>query len=105
MPRKKIASKLFSKNSAKLPRATLVQFPCPERQRLTELYAKATIDLSTMIEALNDTAISYEQDVFNAAWEQCECYQRRCSDIRKLIYGHLSSHRCGLQVLRALAPS
>src|SRR5579872_7433544 len=57
------------------------QMPCPERVRLMDLYSKATRDMSEMVTALSDVAISYELDVFNRAWEHCECARRLCSDI------------------------
>jgi hypothetical protein len=70
--------------------------PCAERRRLMELYSKATRDLWQTIEALGDTAIAYELDVFNRAWEHGENALRHCSDIRQQIYSHVHRHRCAL---------
>ena len=72
------------------------QMPCPERVRLMDLYSKATRDMSEMVTALSDVAISYETDVFNRAWEHCERARRHCSDVRQQIYAHITAHRCAL---------
>jgi hypothetical protein len=69
-----------------------------EQKRLLTLYSEATAKLSDLAIILAGTALSYERDAFERAWEHCEDAGALCARIRKEMYLHIELHRCALQL-------
>jgi hypothetical protein len=77
---------------------TVREMRCTEQKRLLDLYSEATAKLSDLSIILARTALSYEREAFERAWERCEDARALCAGIRKEMYHHIELHRCALQL-------
>ena len=80
---------------------TVQRMRCAEQKRLLDLYSEATAKLSDLVIILAGTALSYERDAFERAWERCEDARAICTGIRGEMYRHIEIHQCALQLALA----
>jgi hypothetical protein len=74
---------------------------CPERQKLLDAYGEATREFILRGRELAATALSYETDLFQRAWDRCEDARRRCADVRHQLVTHMEDHSCLLDLFGA----
>jgi hypothetical protein len=74
---------------------------CSERQKLLDAYGAATREFILRGRELATTALSYEADIFQGAWDRCEDARRRCADLRHQLVAHMEDHSCLLDLFGA----
>src|SRR4051812_25957786 len=80
--------------------AEVRQMSCPERARLLQAYAEASVALAKMVAALARSALS-NRPSFDGAWLGCEEARSRCEEIQHRIYEHVQKHGCALKIAGA----
>ena len=71
---------------------------CRERQRLLDAYGDAAADFIRRGRAVADVAISYEADLFQRTWQECEAARIRCAELRHDLTAHMQEHGCLLNL-------
>lgn len=67
---------------------------CPERSRILDQYGAAVRHYSKVGRDVSECALSYEADMFNKAWTECQAAYQECSRLRGELHRHMIEHGC-----------